>query len=138
LFCDAAYDCRTLLGKAAYLDFTVEVVRGLQVQLVLLVLISLRLQFGLLFLLLGYQTLVMRDSGLIAFWRMGVRSLQLGNLNDCANPVSGRPAEEIRKPRSAAPRQVLPSSVRDASVPTHEDLAQELVKRTLLREITHA
>jgi transposase len=30
LFGDAAYDRRTLLDKAAYLDFTVEVVRGLQ------------------------------------------------------------------------------------------------------------
>lgn len=29
-FGDAAYDRRTLLDKAAYLDFTVEVVRGLQ------------------------------------------------------------------------------------------------------------
>lgn len=32
LFGDAAYDRRTLLDKAAYLDFTVEVVRGLQGQ----------------------------------------------------------------------------------------------------------
>ena len=30
LFGDAAYDRRTLLDKAAYLDFTVEIVRGLQ------------------------------------------------------------------------------------------------------------
>lgn len=30
LFGDAAYDRRTLLDKAAYLDFTVEVVIGLQ------------------------------------------------------------------------------------------------------------
>lgn len=32
LFVDAAYDRRTLLDKAAYLDFTVEIVRGLQGQ----------------------------------------------------------------------------------------------------------
>jgi len=32
LFGDAAYDRRTLLDKAAYLDFTIEVVRGLQGQ----------------------------------------------------------------------------------------------------------
>ena len=32
LFGDAAYDRRTLLDKAAYLDFTVEIVRGLQGQ----------------------------------------------------------------------------------------------------------
>ena len=32
LFGDAAYDRQTLLDKAAYLDFTVEIVRGLQGQ----------------------------------------------------------------------------------------------------------
>jgi len=32
LFGDAAYDRRTLLDKAAYLNFTIEVVRGLQGQ----------------------------------------------------------------------------------------------------------
>lgn len=32
LFGDAAYDRRTLMDKAAFLDFTVEVVRGLQGQ----------------------------------------------------------------------------------------------------------
>jgi hypothetical protein len=32
LFGDAAYDRRSLLYKAAYLDFTVEIVRGLQRQ----------------------------------------------------------------------------------------------------------
>jgi len=32
LFGDAAYDRRILLDKAAYLDFTVQVVRGLQGQ----------------------------------------------------------------------------------------------------------
>lgn len=30
LFGDAAYDRRTLLDKAAYLDFTIEVVRGVK------------------------------------------------------------------------------------------------------------
>jgi hypothetical protein len=32
LFSDGAYNRRTLLDKVAYLDFTVEVVRGLQGQ----------------------------------------------------------------------------------------------------------
>lgn len=32
LFADAAYDRRTLLDKATYLDFTVEIIRGLQGQ----------------------------------------------------------------------------------------------------------